>query len=136
MSSIVVVYLFIFFITCVTKFCICFELVSRIKKPKKRSRKIRRVCLFVSLLSLFFYRKFSLICRVCVWVCVGELGVVGMPWVMRGHPCQPVDMWHKSRSEIERRCQCERGKLQMKMLLKYWKIYFTYKLSILFSVSM
>lgn len=52
------------------------------------------------------------------------MGVVGMPWVMRGHPCQTVDMWHKSRSEIERRCQCERGKLQMKMLLKYWKIYF------------
>lgn len=50
--------------------------------------------------------------------------MVGLPWVMRGHPCQTVDMWHKSRTEIERRCQCERAKFQMKMLLKFWKIYF------------
>lgn len=99
MSSIVVVYLFIFFITCVTKFCICFELVSYIKKPQKKKKKqkcwkIRRVCLFVFSTRSFFYTKFSFIWHVCVCVCV--LGVAGMPWVMRGHPCQTVDMWHKS----------------------------------------
>lgn len=124
MSSIVVVYLFIFFITCVTKFCICFELVSHIKKPKKKEQKNKaRLFICFSPLTPFFTQSFHL-SVVCVCVCVLELGVVGLPWVMRGHPCQTVDMWHKSRTEIERRCQCERGKLQMKMLLEFWKIYF------------
>lgn len=87
MSSIVVVYLFIFFITCVTKFCICFELVSRIKKPKKRSRKKEqknkaRLFICFSALTLFFTQSFHLS---VVCVCVGVCGGTGCGWHALGY---------------------------------------------------
>lgn len=81
MSSIVVVYLFIFFITCVTKFCICFELVSHIKKPKKKEQKNKaRLFICFSPLTPFFTQSFHL-SVVCVCVCVGA----GCGWLALGY---------------------------------------------------
>lgn len=80
MSSIVVVYLFIFFITCVTKFCICFELVSHIKKPKKKEQKNKaRLFICFSPLTPFLHKVFTYLS--CVCVCVGD----GCGWLALGY---------------------------------------------------